>query len=152
MSELASVVWIKRDLPKSELRVLYQSADVFVLPTRGEGWCLPCAESLAAGTPVIVTNFSGPAAYMSDEHSYPLGHAVQLNSDGTAEPNKTHLGELMYHVVAHPAEVKAKSDNAKSFAAKFFEPTVVALKVIKRLNAIDKVLTDSEATYDHPEL
>jgi glycosyltransferase involved in cell wall biosynthesis len=152
MSELASVVWIKRDLPKSELHVLYQSADVFVLPTRGEGWCLPCAESLAAGTPVIVTNFSGPAAYMSDEHSYPLGHAVQLNSDGTAEPNKTRLGELMHHVVAHPAEVKAKSDNAKSFAAKFFEPTVVALKVIKRLNAIDKVFTDSEATYDHPEL
>lgn len=139
MSELATVVWLKNDLTKHELRALYQSAAVFVLPTRGEGWCLPCAEALAAGTPLIVTNFSGPSVFLSQEHSYPLSYAPILNSDGTAEPNGTHLSQLMHHVVfsAVPNELHDKSVKAKEYAAKHFEPSVIALKVIKRLNVIN---------------
>jgi glycosyltransferase involved in cell wall biosynthesis len=147
MSELASVVWLKSDLTKHDLRSLYQSADVFVLPTRGEGWCLPCAEALAVGTPLLVTNFSGPSAYLTDDHSYPLSHAPHLNSDGTAEPNRTHLSQLMQHVVTHPKELLEKSRKAKEFAAKHFEPSVVALKVIKRLNAINDLLRRSSKAH-----
>ena len=149
MSELASVVWLKGDLTKHGLRSLYQSAAVFVLPTRGEGWCLPCAEALATGTPLLVTAFSGPAAYLSEEHSYPLSHATSLNVDGTVEPNGTHLSQLMRHVfTAHPSELLEKSIKAKEFAAKYFEPSIVALKVIKRLNAI----RDDLSTTSHIEL
>jgi glycosyltransferase involved in cell wall biosynthesis len=150
MSELASVVWLKSDLSKTDLRALYQSAGVFVLPTRGEGWCLPCAEALAAGTPLIVTNYSGPSAYLSEEHSFPLRHAPRLNADGTAEPDGAHLAQLMQHVARGEAqgELIEKSVKAKAYAAKHFEPSIVALKVIKRLNAIN----DHLALVDHTEL
>lgn len=146
MSELASVVWLRGELTKSELRVLYQSAAIFVLPSRGEGWCLPCAEALAAGTPLVVTNFSGPSAYLSAEHSYPLHHAALLNTDGTAEPSGEHLTQIMRHVVSHPHDLADKSEKAKAYAAKYFDPSIVALKVIKRLNAINNRLESMEHT------
>jgi glycosyltransferase involved in cell wall biosynthesis len=139
-SELASLVWLQHDLTKFELRSLYQSADIFVLPTRGEGWCLPCAEALAAGTPLIVTNFSGPAAYLTESHSFPLNYASELNSDGTAEPNKAHLSQLMRYVVDNPNELVEKGLKAKEFAEIHFKPSVVALKIISRLNIINKEL------------
>lgn len=140
MAALAPVVWLQQEVSKHELRALYLSADVFVLPSRGEGWCLPCAEALAAGVPLIVTNFSGPSSYLSPDHSYPLRHAPQLNPDGTAEPDSTHLSELMRHVVTRQEELGQKSVSARLFAAKQFDPTAVALKVIKRLNAINNAL------------
>ncbi|MBP3596692.1 MAG: glycosyltransferase family 4 protein [Clostridia bacterium] len=43
----------------SELRELYNIADVFVLPSRKEAMPLVAIESLACGTPAVVTNHSG---------------------------------------------------------------------------------------------
>jgi glycosyltransferase involved in cell wall biosynthesis len=37
---------------------MYSAADVFMLPSRGEGFGLPIVEAQACGTPVIVTDFS----------------------------------------------------------------------------------------------
>ena len=51
---------------------MYAGADVFVLPTRGEGWGLPIVEAMAMELPVIVTNHSGPTEYLTDANSFPL--------------------------------------------------------------------------------
>lgn len=40
------------------LAALYSAADVFLAPSRGEGFCVPLIEAQACGTPVIVTDFS----------------------------------------------------------------------------------------------
>ena len=55
MDSLAKVVWLKEELSKVEMRDLYRRSDAFVLPTRGEGWCLPCVEAMASSLPIIVT-------------------------------------------------------------------------------------------------
>ena len=39
---------------------------------RGEGWGLPVVEAMAMALPVIVTNWSGPTAYLDDTVGYPL--------------------------------------------------------------------------------
>ena len=80
LQQLAEVVWERgtdearreNGMSRGEVRDLYYLADCFVLPTRGEGWGLPVAEAMAMGLPVIVTNYSGPAAYATEENSYPL--------------------------------------------------------------------------------
>lgn len=40
------------------LSLMYNAADVFLGPSRGEGFGIPIIEAQACGTPVIVTNFS----------------------------------------------------------------------------------------------
>eukprot|EP00116_Pleurobrachia_bachei_P008481 sb/3468743/ len=45
------------------------SADVFVLPTHGEGWGRPIMEAMAAGLPVIVPYWSGLTEFVSKDYA-----------------------------------------------------------------------------------
>ena len=63
--ELTNVnVWYG-NLPTTEMSLLYQRHDVFVLPTKGEGWGLPMIEAAAAGLPIITTMWSGNTEFLN---------------------------------------------------------------------------------------
>jgi glycosyltransferase involved in cell wall biosynthesis len=55
-------VWNKVDL--DQMSQLYRSSDVFLLPSKGEGWGLPLIEAAAQGLPIITTMYSGQAEYL----------------------------------------------------------------------------------------
>eukprot|EP00959_Pyramimonas_sp_CCMP1952_P109583 2292142-Pyramimonas_sp.AAC.1 len=59
-------------MSREDLRGYYAAADAFVLPTRGEGWGLPCVEAMAMAKAVITTNFSGATEYLTEDNAYPL--------------------------------------------------------------------------------
>jgi glycosyltransferase involved in cell wall biosynthesis len=48
-------------LPDLKMVELYNSFDVMMLLTRGEGFCVPLIESQACGVPVITTDFTAPS-------------------------------------------------------------------------------------------
>lgn len=52
---LADRVTFAGDLDETALRAAYDAADVFVLPTRHEGYGMAIAEAVAAGLPVVAT-------------------------------------------------------------------------------------------------
>ena len=54
-------------LQSTEMPSLYAAADVFVLPSRGEGWGRPHVEAMAMGLPVVATNWSGVTEYLTEE-------------------------------------------------------------------------------------
>jgi hypothetical protein len=56
---VAAIVLIGEHLDSAALCALYHSADVMVLPTRGEGFCMPAAEAIAVGLPLIITDYGG---------------------------------------------------------------------------------------------
>ncbi|MCG8351764.1 MAG: glycosyltransferase, partial [Chloroflexales bacterium] len=55
-----------------QLIELYQGADCFVLPTRGEGWGMPVLEAMACGVPAIATSWSGLTTFLTARNGYPL--------------------------------------------------------------------------------
>lgn len=59
-----STIIVKGNASDAEMAQLYRSADVFLFPSKGEGWGLPAIEALASGVPTIVTCYSGQSEYL----------------------------------------------------------------------------------------
>ena len=57
-----SLLW--GEMTETQLADLYRACDVFVLPTRAEGWGLPLIEAVAAGMPIITTMHSGHMEFL----------------------------------------------------------------------------------------
>ncbi|MFA6887163.1 MAG: glycosyltransferase family 4 protein [Candidatus Cloacimonadaceae bacterium] len=53
---------------ESEMADFYRALDLFVLPSRGEGFGMPPIEAAMCGTPALTTRYSGPAEYIDDKN------------------------------------------------------------------------------------
>jgi len=62
-----TVIW--GEYSSKEMLDLYRSADVFVFPSKAEGWGLPIIEAAAMGLPVITTYYSAPTDFLDDIQS-----------------------------------------------------------------------------------
>lgn len=56
--DIKPFIFIKSDAPDSELLLFYRAADVFVYPSKAEGFGIPPLEAAAAKVPVICSNTS----------------------------------------------------------------------------------------------
>jgi phosphatidylinositol alpha-1,6-mannosyltransferase len=63
---LEDVVVFTGEVEKSELPTLYRAADVFVMPSSGEGFGIVYLEALACGTPVIAGDSDGARDPLQD--------------------------------------------------------------------------------------
>lgn len=68
--ELPHVVLHSTYTPESKMPNLYNSADCFVLISRGEGWGLPYCEAAACGLPVIASDHGGQRDFLDENNSY----------------------------------------------------------------------------------
>jgi len=64
ISGLNNVTLLWGEMTEAQLADLYRACDVFVLPTRAEGWGLPLIEAVAAGMPIITTMHSGHMEFL----------------------------------------------------------------------------------------
>jgi len=67
--DLPSVTLVKEYYTIEDLATLYNVADAFVLPSRGEGLGIPYLEAMFSGCPTIGTRFSGNVDFMNDDNS-----------------------------------------------------------------------------------
>lgn len=56
------VIWGK--VEQDDMTDLYQQSNIFVLPSKGEGWGLPLIEAAASGLPIITTMYSGHTEFL----------------------------------------------------------------------------------------
>jgi glycosyltransferase involved in cell wall biosynthesis len=140
------------ELDDPSLAALYRGANVLVHPYRGEGFGMPIVESMACGTPVIVTG-QGPAAeFCAAENSYllpsrevavpdpppPLG---ELTGEWTwFEPDVAVLARTMRHVYENRDEARDRGRKASAAIRR----TLTWERVLpKYFDAIER-LTDRE--------
>jgi len=98
--------------------------DVFVLPTRGEGFGLPVLEAGALGIPSIVTGYSGVLDIVNKDNGWLIDYKLQdiplqylpyfQNYIGGkwAEPDEDSLVDIFRYVYDHRDEVKKKGQIA----------------------------------------
>lgn len=67
-----AIIVDRRDLDLNALLALYQSADVFVFPTYGEGFGLPALEAMACGALVVAPMVGGMTEFVSPATAYVL--------------------------------------------------------------------------------
>lgn len=157
---LASIGRSRRDIPPiitlpdaltdAEMARLYQAADVFVLPTRGEGLGLPFMEAMASGVPVIATRWSGHLDFVTDDSGWLIdvdavvpvdqAHAARSpfyrTSQRWAQPSLGHTAALMRHAFKHRDEVRRKGAAAREAIASTWFPERTARWVRERLQAL----------------
>lgn len=63
--QVTNIELIYDGVSAADLWTLYQRANAFVFPSRGEAWGLPLIEAAAQGIPLITTNWSGSTEFLS---------------------------------------------------------------------------------------
>lgn len=69
---------IRGDYGEESLNNVYNAADVFVLPSMGEGFGIPIIEAQAAGCPVIVSDFTACSELGEAGHLLPIDRVDDL--------------------------------------------------------------------------
>jgi glycosyltransferase involved in cell wall biosynthesis len=103
------VRWIDRELSDGEVQGLYNLANCYVHPSRGEGFGLPVAEAMAAGVPVIGVAYSGTADFVSEETAIVIPYGLEparthfgIAGSVWAEPDRDRLAEQLKAVALNP--------------------------------------------------
>ena len=72
--DIPQVVLIQNTLSDTDMRKLYNSMDMFVTCTRGEGFCIPAAQAMGSGVPTVCTGWSAMMDFVhgsTGEHGGP---------------------------------------------------------------------------------
>ena len=142
LSDTAPIQIINGNWNEEQLRTFYQVADVFVLPTRGEGWGRPVLEAMACGLPAMVTNWSGPSDYISPNNALPIAvksivevpnntDMMILHGHRWAEPDGDHLVELLRWAADHKEALQIIGLQARETALQYHP-----VKVAQQLNQV----------------
>ena len=89
---------------------LYQLADVFVLPARGEVFTLAMQEAMACGLPIITTNDPGYRAYDIDRNLIAFVH-----------PTRAETRSQLMRILSKPLIRKKMSEYSHALAVEWFD-------------------------------
>jgi glycosyltransferase involved in cell wall biosynthesis len=124
---------------------LLARADCYVSLHRSEGFGLTLAESMALGTPVIATGYSGNTDFTTPQNSYlvdwtptHVGPGCEIYpAEGVwAEPDLDHAAEQMRRVWQRPEEARVKAKRAQLDIHRLYAPEVVGRLARVRLERL----------------
>jgi len=144
------IEYIDSILSEEELAGLYRVADVLVHPYRGEGFGIPIIESMACGTPAIVTNGGACLDFCNSENSFLVDAELvrydKKNVDGMEltdnlsmhEVSEQDLQKKMLYIIDNQSEIKEKGKIASEFVRTKFTWDESSKIVKKRITELLK--------------
>ncbi len=134
-----AIVLIEEDLPPGQVVDLYRSCDVFVAPSRGEGFGLPMAEAIEYGLPVITTGYGGQTDFCTDETSWLIDYTFEaakthlnLWDSVWVEPDINHLGQLMREIrQADRSDLSSRVERGQKLLRDKFTWEICAERVVR---------------------
>jgi glycosyltransferase involved in cell wall biosynthesis len=94
-----------------ELRKLYATCDVFVLPTRADCYSLVCIEALASGLPVVATRVGGIPEIVREGET---GHLIDPDDPAA-------LGDALEDLIADRSRLQAMGARCRAEASARFD-------------------------------
>lgn len=107
-NNLQSHVTFTGHLPPSDIARWMQAADLFVLPTKNEGWCNVLHEAVACRIPIVTTNVGGnreivakdAGTIIPPDNPLALTTAIAIHLDNPVEPPISALASRTWSTVA----------------------------------------------------
>jgi glycosyltransferase involved in cell wall biosynthesis len=143
-----SVLRLPIDLPASDLPGVYTACSALVHPYRAEGFCLPMAEAMASGCPVIATDLGGASEFATSETaallpsillhlpSLELGRRRLSNFPGWREASRADLAAAMRALYQEPGSLAPMVDRARCAIAAAFTWDHAAARLLRALEAV----------------
>jgi len=127
----------KRVILENEMPEFLRSVSCLILPTKGEGFGLPCIQAMACGVPVIVTDYSGCKDYANDDTAFllkPEGFIIKKVMDNIPQffdkewafVSVNQIRRMMRYVFENQDQIPKKTVSALSFVKSNFSLSYVA--------------------------
>ncbi|MGB3625334.1 MAG: glycosyltransferase family 4 protein [Henriciella sp.] len=117
------VIFIDMPMSTERYTALQRLCDAYISLHRSEGFGLNIAECMQLGKPVIATDYSGNADFLSDNLGYPVPYSLIPVKEGEypeaegqvwAEPDVDYAAAALRHVFDNPKDARAKGLAAKA--------------------------------------
>lgn len=74
LEKTPDILYLPHHLTEEEMYGLHQKCDVFVIASRGEGWCIPAFDAMAFGKTPIAASWGGMDTYLNIHTGYPVDY------------------------------------------------------------------------------
>ena len=143
--DLPGVVLLTETLARSEVYQLEAACDCFLSLHRSEGFGLALAECMALGKPVISTDWSAPAEFVTAQTGCPVRYTLTTLTQSRgpyskgqvwAEPDTAHAAWWMKKLCADRSLARSLGNAAQAAIETQFAPAVIGARYRRRLEAI----------------
>ena len=145
VADLPGTVLITDTLSRAEVYELESACDCFVSLHRAEGFGLAVAECMYLGKPVIATDWSATAEYVTPENGCPVNcrvvtlaqnHGPYMRGSAWAEADPAHAAGWMRKLFSDRALAARLGAAARSTIETRFAPAVIGERYRRRLESI----------------
>lgn len=143
--DLPGTVLLTETLPRAEIYGLEAACDCFVSLHRSEGFGLTVAESMLLGKPVITTDWSATAEFVTPSNGFPVrarlvtleqNHGPYAKGSTWADPDPVHAAEHMRTVFTDRLLAGRIGAAARETIRTRFSPAVIGARYRRRLESI----------------
>ena len=145
LRDLSDTVLLTETLSRADLSALEAACDCFVSLHRSEGFGLAVAECMYLGKPVIATDWSATAEFVTVDNGCPVRaplvtldrhHGPYAKGSTWADPDPAHAAAHMRALFADRALATRLGAAARTTVEKHFAPAVIGARYRRRLETI----------------